>query len=177
MLAPLRPLITPCTFCAAETPLISTSAVRDRAARNAILTIRPLFIILLLHDRTCIRSRFSGTGKQVRRRSDPVLLDSEEVRRIAGTWRGTRYFQTAQRRAKTQGPCGRAAMAKPEVLYSVAFGRTERRITFEAKESSLCEMAKRGETRGIAALGDHNENPIRNKLNGGLRQWLERHRR
>jgi hypothetical protein len=54
-------------------------------------------------------------------------------------------------------------MAKPEVLHSVAFGRTERRITFEAKESALCEMAKRRETRRIAALGGHNRNPLKTK--------------
>jgi hypothetical protein len=59
-------------------------------------------------------------------------------------------------------------MAKPEVLHSVAFGRTERRITFEAKESALSEMAKRRETRGIAALGGHNRKPINNQIRRGV---------
>ncbi len=49
-------------------------------------------------------------------------------------------------------------MAKPEVLYSVGF-RAERRVTFEAKESALFEMPKRGGTRGIATLGDHDSTP------------------
>jgi hypothetical protein len=50
-------------------------------------------------------------------------------------------------------------MAKPEVLH-FGFGRTERRVTFEAKESALFEMPKRGGTEGIATLGDHNSTPL-----------------
>jgi hypothetical protein len=45
-------------------------------------------------------------------------------------------------------------MAKPEVLYPVGF-RAERRVTSEAKEPALFEIAKRGGTRGIATLGHH----------------------
>jgi hypothetical protein len=70
-------------------------------------------------------------------------------------WEQNRYHGS-----QTQGPCGRVAMAKPEVFHSVGFGRTERRITFESKASALCGTAKRSETRGIAAVGDHIRNPL-----------------
>ena len=49
-------------------------------------------------------------------------------------------------------------MAKPEVLQPVGF-RAERRVVFKAKEPALFEMPKRGGTRGIATVGDHDSTP------------------
>jgi len=46
-------------------------------------------------------------------------------------------------------------MAKPEVLYSVGLGRPERRVTFEAKESSVFQITKRSNTGAITAFGEH----------------------
>ena len=51
-------------------------------------------------------------------------------------------------------------MTKPEVLRAVGLGRADRGVTFEAKESTLFERAKRGGTGGIATLGDHNSTPL-----------------
>ena len=45
-------------------------------------------------------------------------------------------------------------MAKPEVLRSVRLGRAKRRV-FEAKESSISQIAKRSRTGGIATFVDH----------------------
>jgi hypothetical protein len=52
-------------------------------------------------------------------------------------------------------------MAKPEVLDSVGLGRPERRVTFEAKQCSVFQIAKRRDTGGIKALGDHISTPPR----------------
>jgi len=51
-------------------------------------------------------------------------------------------------------------MAKPEVLYSVGFGRTERRIRFQPKQPPFSETTKQSGTGGIATLGDHNSTPL-----------------
>jgi hypothetical protein len=51
-------------------------------------------------------------------------------------------------------------MAKPEVLHSVGFGRTERRVIFEAKEPSVFQIAIRNGTGEITTLGHHNSTPL-----------------
>jgi hypothetical protein len=51
-------------------------------------------------------------------------------------------------------------MAEPEVLHSVGFGRPERRVTFNAEESSVSQIAKRDETGRITTLSDHNSTPL-----------------
>jgi hypothetical protein len=51
-------------------------------------------------------------------------------------------------------------MAKPEVLDSVGLGRPERRVTFEAKESSVFQITKRSGTGGITAFGEHYCTPL-----------------
>ena len=51
-------------------------------------------------------------------------------------------------------------MAKPEILDSVGFGRPERRVTFEAKESSVFQITKRSNTGGITAFGEHYCTPL-----------------
>ncbi|MGA2886051.1 MAG: hypothetical protein ABSE80_13005 [Halobacteriota archaeon] len=51
-------------------------------------------------------------------------------------------------------------MAKPEVLDSVGLGRPERRVTFEAKESSVFQITKRSNTGGITAFGEHYCTPL-----------------
>src|SRR5271157_3328787 len=66
------------------------------------------------------------------------------------------YWNHAPVFAQTQGHRGRAVIAEPKVLHSVRFGRAQCGGSFEAKESSVFEIAKRGGTRGIATLGDHN---------------------
>src|SRR5579872_2710391 len=68
--------------------------------------------------------------------------------------------------AQAQGHRRRTARAKPEVLQSVGLGGVECRVTFEAKESALFEMEKRGGTQRIAALGEHNSTS---------RPWENRH--
>ena len=50
-------------------------------------------------------------------------------------------------------------MAKPEVLDSVELGRPKRRVSFEAKESSVFQITKRSSTAGITALGEHDCTP------------------
>jgi len=58
-------------------------------------------------------------------------------------------------RSQTQGHRQRAGRAKPEVLNSVGFGRARRRVVFEAKQSSISQIAERSRTGGIATLVDH----------------------
>src|SRR5208282_1340835 len=73
-------------------------------------------------------------------------------------WKQNRYDCSV--RSQTQGHRRRAAMAEPEVLHSVGFGRPERRVTFNAKESSVSQIAKRRETGRITTLSDHNSTPL-----------------
>jgi len=51
-------------------------------------------------------------------------------------------------------------MTKPEILHSVGFRQADRRLTFEAKEPSVLQIAKQGGTGRIATLGDHNSTPL-----------------
>ena len=75
-----------------------------------------------------------------------------------GLWKQNRPHRSVV--PQTHGHRGRAARTKPEVLHSVGFGRTERRVTFEAKKSSVVQIAKGSGTGGITTLGDHNSTPL-----------------
>ena len=46
-------------------------------------------------------------------------------------------------------------MAKPEVFDLVGLGRPERRVTFEAKKSSVSQITKRSKTRRVRTLDKH----------------------
>ena len=54
-------------------------------------------------------------------------------------------------------------MAKPEVLHSIAFGRTERRITFEAKESPSLRSRNDVKHDGLLHLAAITGNPLKTK--------------
>jgi len=53
------------------------------------------------------------------------------------------------------GSSSTSRQAKPEALNSGGFGRARRRVTFEAKQSSIPQIAERRRTGGIAAFVDH----------------------
>src|SRR5271169_2547480 len=82
MVAPLLPLITPCTFCAAATPRSSGNAAKESMARNTILPVLRLFMIVHSLHALAQSSAFEGhstspTGcRHSSRRvdSEPILM-------------------------------------------------------------------------------------------------------
>ena len=109
----------------------------------------------------CDRARppsCSGRGKLTLRSNNPFFRSTAVRATPSGTPRmgfGSRTVPTAPSSLR-HGRRGRAARTKPEVLHSVGFGRTERRVIFEAKEPSVFQVAIRNGTGRITTLGHHN---------------------
>ena len=118
----------------------------------------PSFNRVLIRPPTC-----SGEGELTLRSNNPVFRSAQLRATPSGTPRigsGSRTVTTVPSSFRRRVISDEQRWQSQRVLDSVGLGRPERRVTFEAKESSVFQITKRSNTGGITAFGEHYCTPL-----------------